>query len=100
MHGILQRAQHAALWLPEHHVRQYQPRRRQQHDQLGARHSACVEGNVLKGTARLSKGMHAMRKLIASLLLCGQIMTGGAATTQRNARQQAAARPNITGHAS
>ncbi len=41
-----------------------------------------------------------MRKLIASLLLCGQIMTGGAATTQRNARQQAAARPNITGHAS
>lgn len=36
-----------------------------------------------------------MRKLITSLLLCGLIMTGGAATTQRNARQQAAARPNI-----
>jgi arylsulfatase A len=39
--------------------------------------------------------MHAMRKLIASLLLCGLSLTGGAGATQRNARQQTAARPNI-----
>jgi arylsulfatase A len=36
-----------------------------------------------------------MRTLLSLLLLCGLSLTGGAAATQRNASQQAAARPNI-----
>jgi arylsulfatase A len=36
-----------------------------------------------------------MRKLIALLLLCGLSLTVSATVTQRNARQQTAARPNI-----
>ena len=36
-----------------------------------------------------------MRKIITLLLLCGLSLTGGAAVTQRNARQSEAARPNI-----
>ena len=47
-------------------------------------------------TARQSKATPSLRKLIASLLLCGVSLTISAAPTQRNARQQATtSRPNI-----